>query len=144
VRHDAAQLDRIIAAIAAWARSRSDVVGLALVGSWASGSARADSDVDLVLLVQEPELFRHDAEWLDAIDWCEGHVVGWSDADYGRAWSRHVRLAPAGEIEFTFCSPTWTCTHPLDNGTAAVVSKGCRPIVDDARLFEKLMAAVER
>src|SRR5207302_1067848 len=85
VRHDAAQLDRIIAPIAAWARVRSDVLGLALVGSWASRSAREDSDIDLVLLVQEPRVFRHDAEWLDDIACCEGRVVGWSDTDYGRA-----------------------------------------------------------
>jgi uncharacterized protein len=144
VRHDAAQLDGIIAPIAAWACSRSDVVGLALVGSWANGSAREDSDIDLVLLVQEPRVFRHDTEWLDAIDWSEGRVAGWSDTDYGGAWSRHVRLVLAREIEFTFCAPSWACTDPLDAGTAEVVSKGCRPIMDDARLFQKLIAVVER
>jgi uncharacterized protein len=38
-----------------------------LGGSYARGTARADSDLDLVVLTNAPEFFRADASWLDAI-----------------------------------------------------------------------------
>jgi uncharacterized protein len=135
-----AQLDQVLAPVSAWACSRPDVLGLALVGSWACGRARQDSDVDLVLLVSEPQMFRRDERWMAEIRWFDRRVVGWHDADYGVAWSRHVRLQPACEIEFTFCDPSWAATDPVDPGTATVVSGGCRPLLDKAGLFEGLLA----
>ena len=136
---EAAQLDRVLAPVAAWARSRSDILGLALVGSRAQGAARPDSDIDLILLVVEPASFRGDS-WLDEIPWEDARAIGWHDADYGKAWSRHVRLERPFEIEFTFCRGSWAATNPVDEGTAGVVSKGCRVLLDKGRLFENLLA----
>ena len=42
----------------AWAERRSDIVGVALVGSWARGAASLDSDIDLILLTPNPDAFR--------------------------------------------------------------------------------------
>jgi hypothetical protein len=139
---DGAQLEQILAPIAAWARSRSDVHGLALVGSWARGAARRDSDIDLMLLVPEPQTFRSDEHWLTEIDWAGGQVADWRDAEYGSAWSRHVALEPYCQIEFTFCAPSWAATDPIDAGTVNVVSGGCRVLVDKVQLFESLLTAV--
>jgi len=139
---DGAQLEQILAAIAAWARSRADIHGLALVGSWARGSARRDSDIDLVVVVPDPQKFRSDEHWLSEIDWTGGRVADWHDADYGSAWSRHVELEPHYRIEFTFCAPSWAATDPIDTGTADVVSGGCRILVDKMQLFGNLLTAV--
>src|SRR6266540_1179413 len=135
-----AQLDQILAPVSAWACSRSEVLGLALVGSRACGAARQDSDIDLMLLVSEPRRFRRDERWLAEIRWSDRRVVAWHDADYGIAWSRHVRLEPACAIEFTFCDPSRAATDPVDPGTSMVVSKGCRALLDKAGLFENLLA----
>ncbi len=137
-----AQLEEILAPISAWACSRSDIHGLALVGSWARGSARSDSDIDVMLLVSEPQKFCSDEHWLTEIAWTGGRVAGWHDAEYGSAWSRHVALEPHCEIEFTFCTPSWAATDPIDTGTANVVSGGCRVLVDKMRLFGNLLTAV--
>jgi predicted nucleotidyltransferase len=139
---DGAQLEQILAPISAWARSRSNVHGLALVGSWARGSARRDSDIDLMLLVPEPRTFRSDEHWLAEIDWADGRAAGWHDAEYGSAWSRHVELEPHCKIEFTFSTPRWAATDPIDAGTAKVVSDGCRILVDKTHLFGNLLTAV--
>jgi uncharacterized protein len=136
-------VDPIVCAIVSWARRRPDIRGLALAGSWARGAARPDSDIDLILLVNEPETFRHQ-DWLDEITWHNGHVVHWHDADYGAAWSRHLQLSASGEIEFTFCRPSWADTDPVDAGTAEVVSGGCRILLDKSGLFEKLLSVVSR
>jgi len=135
------QLDEVLEPVAAWARSRSDVSGLAVVGSWASGTPRPDSDIDLMLLVPEPQGFRSDQRWPAEIPWSERRVVDWRDVQYGKAWSRHVRLEPPCELEFTFCAPSWAQTCPVDPGTFAAVSGGCRVLLDKAGLFEGLLTA---
>jgi uncharacterized protein len=135
-----AQLDQFVAPITTWAGSRSDIVGLAVVGSWARGAAPPDSDIDLVLLTVEPETFRCDELWLAEIPWSERRIVGWYDAEYGTVWSRHVQFEPPCEIEFTFCA--LAATDPIDRGTARVVSGGLRVLLDKARLFEDLLAKV--
>jgi len=139
---DGAQLEQILAPISAWARARSDIHGLALVGSWARGSARRNSDIDLMLLAPEPQTFRCDEHWLSEIGWASGRIADWHDAEYGSAWSRHVALEPHSEIEFTFCTPSWAATDPIDVGTANVVSGGCRILVDKVQLFGNLLTAV--
>jgi hypothetical protein len=95
-----------------------------------------------MLLVPEPQTFRSDEHWLTEIDWADGRVANWHDAEYGSAWSRHVALEPHCQIEFTFCSPSWAGSDPIDSGTAIVVSGGCRVLVDKTKLFGNLLTAV--
>jgi hypothetical protein len=95
-----------------------------------------------MLLVGEPQTFRSDEHWLAEITWADGRVAGWRDAEYGSAWSRHVALEPICEIEFTFCTPAWAATDPMDTGTADVLSGGCRILIDKAQLFSNLLSAL--
>jgi uncharacterized protein len=136
------RLDQVLEPIAAWARPRPDILGLAVVGSWARGAAGPDSDIDLMLLVPDPEAFRSDRLWPVEIPWGKGRVTGWHDAQYGIAWSRHVKLEPPCEIEFTFCDPSWATTNPVDRGTVNVVSEGCLVVLDRVQLFQELLAVI--
>jgi uncharacterized protein len=135
-----AQLERLLAAVVSWVESRPDILGLALVGSHANGTARPDSDIDLLLLAAEPRAYRHAEGWLTEIPWAQARVVDWRDADYGTAWSRHVRVEPFTTLEFTFCAPSWAATDPIDSGTSKVLSLGCRILVDKIGLFGTLLA----
>jgi uncharacterized protein len=134
------QLANALGPLVVWARSRSDVLALALVGSYARGTAGPHSDVDLVVLVPEPNAFRGDKTWLDQIAWSNRAVISQRDADYGSAWSRHVETDNY-EIELTFAGPTWAATNPIDPGTARVISGGCRVLVDKTNLFGNLLTA---
>ena len=40
--------------VVAWASKQDSVIGVSLVGSYAHGQARPDSDVDLVILSNKP------------------------------------------------------------------------------------------
>jgi len=67
-----------------------------LVGSHARGTAREDSDVDLVVLTPNPGFFRENADLIDTIKWDEipANPVKWQDEDYGLLASRRLILEP--------------------------------------------------
>jgi ribosomal protein S18 acetylase RimI-like enzyme/predicted nucleotidyltransferase len=145
MREQPQQLERILDLIAKWVRARQDIRGLALVGSHASGTARTDSDIDLVVLATAPAVLRADTSWLEAIDWSSARVriANWDDEDYGIAWSRRVRLNSGAELEISFAPVAWAFTDPVDAGTRRVVSDGCRILHDPDGLLAHLCRAVK-
>lgn len=136
--------EQVAHAVVRWAKARQDVRGVALVGSSARGTARPDSDIDIVILAAAPAVFRADLSWLGSIDWpAAGTRVGsWRDEDYGAVWSRHVRLDTQLEVEITFAPLTWANLAPLDSGTRAVIAAGCRVLHDPDGLLGRLCKAV--
>ena len=137
---------RILQSIIGWSEAHQDIRGLALVGSHARGTARLDSDIDLVVLAANPEAFRADGSWIEAIDWSGAgvEVAHWADEDYGAVWSRRVRLSSGAEVEISFAPLSWASIAPLDAGTRRVVSDGCRILYDPAGLLGCLHEAVQR
>ena len=134
-------LGPLLDAVIAWASKRSDIVGLALVGSHARNAATAESDVDLMLLTSVPRAFRESPAWLLEIDWPSLNlsVNSWHDAQYGVVWSRHVELNNGVTVEFSFAHPSWAATSPCDLGTKAVLSGGCRVLFDPQRLLQNVV-----
>jgi predicted nucleotidyltransferase len=103
--------------------------GLILVGSHARGTARADSDIDLIVLTTDPQCFRADTAWLRAIDWnvIAARPAEWQDEDYGVLWSRRMWLElNRDEVEIGFALPSWAEVKPIDPGTQRVITGGCR------------------
>jgi hypothetical protein len=139
------RVESILTETTRWAASRADIVAVALVGSWARGTARDDSDVDLVLLTLDPLWFRQSDRWLNEIHWGNigSTVATWRDADYGIVWSRHLQLVDGTEIEFGFGPVTWASVDPVDPGTSQVVSDGCRVLYDPQGLLDELVTQVE-
>ena len=123
------QAERIIQIISEWVKTRPTIYAATLVGSQARGVARPDSDIDLILLVTDPEKFRVDTGWLHEIGWTQigARPSRWMDEDYGALWSRRLWLEPTGdEIEIGFAMPSWAETRPIDPGTRHVIANGCR------------------
>jgi uncharacterized protein len=139
------KVNLILEEVTQWASGRDDIAAAALVGSWARGVARVDSDIDLMFLSAHPESFRHHEEWVNEIQWS---VVGaeidrWEDKDYGVIWSRHVYLDNESEVEFGFGFSSWASVNPVDIGTFRVVSDGCRILYDPENLLCKLINKVK-
>jgi MFS family permease len=126
--------------IAAWARGRPDVRALALVGSRARGTARPDSDLDLVLLANDPAPYVDDDAWARALGVAPTGVV--------RRWGPVVERRFAGpdglELEVVVGTAAWAAIDPLDDGTRRVVADGLRILHDPDGLLERLVAAVSR
>jgi hypothetical protein len=136
-------VERLLSAIRAWIELGHAVRGLALVGSYARGMARPDSDIDVLLLVENPAAFPAGG-WLDEIDWPR---IGASPADsrliqYGVVWSNHVRLDNSLEVELSFAPLSWAAARPLDLGTRQVISDGCRILYDPDGLLGAACAII--
>lgn len=126
--------------IARWARGQDDVVGVAVVGSWARGAVRMDSDIDIVVLTNKRARYLDDDRWVAMALVEPAEIV--RRQDWGPLTERRVRLSSGLEVEFGFALPSWARTDPVDPGTASVVRAGCRPLVDSGAVFERLIAAL--
>jgi uncharacterized protein len=121
-----------------WAFSRPDVVGAAVVGSWARDTARADSDVDLVLLTHDPVTYTEHHEWLAALA-PGGRLI--RTRSWGVLVERRILLRSGLEIEMGVVRPSWAKTQPVDAGTKRAVRSGFRPILDPHGVLAALAAA---
>jgi predicted nucleotidyltransferase len=138
------KVDRILTKVTQWGSQREDISAVALVGSWASGNARIDSDIDLMFLTPNTSKFRSNEAWIDEIDRenIGSNVEDWEDEDYGLIWSRHIYLSDRTEIEFSFGLLSWASLDPLDSGTFGVVKNGFRILYDPENLLKRLLDKV--
>ena len=116
------EVSAILADVCRWARSRSDILGVALVGSHASGRARDDSDVDLVIVTDTPGAYQN-ADWVrSAVG--QRAIVGTRRERFGNVWSLFVTLPEGPEIEFTFAERSWVKTDPPAPEVCRIVRAG--------------------
>ena len=132
-------LDQLLEDATSWAEAQADVVGLALVGSHARGGARDDSDVDLVLLSNDPTRYFADTQWIARFGVVERqHVEHW-----GKVTSIRVWYAGGLEVEFGIATPDWAAL-PIDDGTQRVVAGGFKVLLDRSGALSALVRAAER
>ena len=116
----------------AWAASFPHVRALGLAGSWARGVAAPNSDVDLIVVVDDIN------GWLGRTDWMNRFGVSErvTDEDWGFVQSRRVHYAGGPEVEFGFTTPAWTAL-PLGAGTADVIRDGFKILYDAEGVLER-------
>lgn len=129
----------LLEAAAGWARSHPDVRAVALVGSYARGRPAPGSDVDLVVLVDDPARFAPGAAWVPEALGRPARPV--RTARWGPVLERRVVLESGLEVEFGFAPVSWAAVDPVDPGTAAVVAGGLRPVHDPDGHLARLLAA---
>jgi predicted nucleotidyltransferase len=138
-----AHANAVIDAVACWALARDDVRAMALVGSWARGNPLQASDIDLLLLTDRAGEYQSRRTWLREIRFGRaGFRVTSSDTTVYGAWSLHIRLLPAAEVELTFADRAWARVDPIDAGTRRVVEDALRIIFDKDAALATLTAAV--
>ena len=123
----------------AWARTQPDVRGVALVGSRARGRARLGSDVDLVVVTEDPAARAADTAWFT-------DRAPRSRLIRSRAWGplleRRFRLASGLHVEVGLVAPAWAAV-PLDDGTRRVLTGGCRVLDDPQGLLAAAVQAAD-
>ena len=130
------EVESLLRRVTDWARGRTDVRALALVGSWAYGAPRDDSDVDLLLLTDAPERYLLGDDWLADV----GGVRLVRTLDWGGVTERRIALPSGLEVEFGIGAPAWASEDPLDDGTHRVASDGMRVLHDPDGLLGSLLA----
>lgn len=115
----------LIAAVASWAEEVDEILAVALCGSYATGMARPDSDVDLVLICTNRERFLLDPSWARHF----GLVLSVTFESYGLVKSVRVIYENGLEVEFGMTTLDWV-TLPIDEGTAGVMRNGLRVLYD--------------
>jgi uncharacterized protein len=129
---------RFLGELAAWAAGRSDIVAVALVGSYARGTPQPDSDVDVVILTNDPRRYLDDTAWITHF----GEARSPEHEDYNMVQSLRVTYSDGLEVEFGLTVPEWAGTEGLDAGTREVVADGCRIIFDRHGVLAALMRVV--
>ena len=119
-----------------WAAARPDVRAVALAGSRARGTARPESDVDLVLLVDDPRAY---------LGWpaqeLEEAAVDLRTRWWGPLLERRFRLPGGLEVELGLAPPQWAAV-PVDAGTRRVVAGGFVVLHDPSGLLGRLVREV--
>lgn len=110
-----------------WAIAQQQIQAAALVGSYARGTATADSDVDLVILAHHPEQLLLERTWVRMF----GDPVVDTLEDYGLLKSVRVRYDNGLEVEFGVADVQW----PLDAGSQQVMRDGMRILFDRGRIL---------
>lgn len=120
-----ADVDPFLVDVKQWAEALPDITAVLLVGSYARGSARVDSDVDLVILTTNPQ------QYVASVSFAEhfGTVLKSETEDWGRVISQRIWYQNGLEVEFGFALPDWA-SRPLDEGTRNVISNGAQIVFD--------------
>ena len=134
----------LTARLAAWVSRQPNLRALAIVGSWARGNARPESDLDCIVIADEPKGYRGDLGWLATIAFQDAgyRVVSSNCAAYGQVWSWHVGLEPEAEVEISFAPPEWASIDPVDAGTERIVKDAFQIVIDKNGILEALVAGV--
>lgn len=132
-------MEKLLGDLREWGLHERAILAIALVGSHARGTARPESDVDLVIVLRDSSALANDADWMARF----GAVTCISEEDWGLVKSKRVRYADGPEVEFGFTSSEWAATEPCDAGTLAVVRNGFRVVYDPKRLLRNLAIAAQ-
>lgn len=137
-RRAMASVEELLGRVVAWAEDEDGVLAVALVGSQARGTARADSDVDLVILLRDPQLYLEDEGWPRRF----GVPLSLEREDWGMVQALRVQYEGGPVDELGVTSAQWAATYPLDEGTRAVAAGGLRILYDPHGLLAGLMGAI--
>lgn len=120
------EVGRLLQRLSEWALERGDIIGVALVGSYARDQPRLGSDVDIVMLVADPAPYTVDESWFCSVR--PGAELIRS-ATWGVLAERRFRLPSGLHVEMGIVGRDWARV-PLDPGTRRVLSDGHRLLID--------------
>lgn len=125
-------IEEFLTAFTVWASAQPDILAVGVVGSVARGTARVDSDVDLVIVAKDPK------RYLDQRDWVQhfGEVRSAGVEDYGLLVSLRVFYTDGREVEYGLTDARWIA-EPLDAGTQDVIAGGLRVLFERGDLMSR-------
>jgi uncharacterized protein len=129
---------RLIEDSSSWFAEQADVEGVLLVGSYARGNPRPNSDIDLVILSNDQEKYLKNIEWTRRF----GEHADSRIEDWGALRSVRISYQTGPEIEFGITSLSWACVSPVDQGTLQVVKDAAKILYDKNGKLKELLSKV--
>jgi hypothetical protein len=134
-----ATIESFAESVVRWAMSRPDVAAIGMNGSWARDAGTPDSDLDLLVIVDDPAPYTKNTQWASTF----GEPRRLDREDWGAVQSVRVFYVDGSEVEFGLCRPSWASTDPVDPGTAQVIRDGTKILHDPRGLLGRLKSAVQ-
>lgn len=116
-----------------WAENEEQVESIIVVGSYARGTYKETSDIDLVIITSNKKEMLKNQNFIKLF----GDVNKSQIEYYGACTSIRVWYKDGKEVEFGIVNPTWI-EKPLDNGTNKVLNDGFKVIIDKKDYFKDL------
>ncbi len=113
-----------------WAKRRTSIKAIGVLGSYARGTAKSDSDIDLIIVDEKPSELIEDASWINQF----GSIKSMNREDYGLVQSLRVFYNRGQEVEFGITGVEW-CSIPIDNDTGRVIADGLLILFDPLDLL---------
>lgn len=128
------RFQEFIQAFIGWINTQSAIRAVALVGSYARGEATEASDVDLVILTEDPNEYLRDPRWAERF----GYFHRMQVEDYGLVKSLRVWYQDGLEVEYGLTTRAWVAL-PIDERTRRVIQDGLQILLDTEGLLSHLM-----
>lgn len=125
--------NEFISKLKEYAENTSRIESILIVGSYARGTNKENSDLDIVIITSNKSDMITNQDFTQEF----GEVCKQQTEYYGACTSIRVWYSDGKEVEFGIVEPSWV-TIPLDTGTYQVLSDGYKLIVDKKRYFENL------
>lgn len=126
------EIEPFLRRVSNWAFTRSDVLALAVVGSYARGTATPASDLDLVMICTRPAQYIQDMDWVHQFGEVEKQLV----EDYGLLTSLRIWYSGGPEVEFGLADERWAAL-PLDEGSRWVIEDGMRVLFEKDHILSR-------
>ena len=126
-------MKRFISMLKEFSMKDKHIESVIIVGSYARGTNKEDSDLDLVIITSNK------SEMVENLDFIRefGAFQKMQTEYYGACTSIRVWYESGLEVEFGIVEPSWI-SLPLDNGTHKVLSDGYKVVVDKKCYFHNL------
>ena len=124
--------EQLMMKVTEWGTKIPGLLGIVLVGSYARGDARSDSDIDLVVILEDTSTLMVDVGWAGHF----GPVVAQSWENWGKVQSLRVHYNTGMEVEFGVTGRHWLA-NPIDEGTRDVLLQGVMIIYDPHQFISR-------
>jgi predicted nucleotidyltransferase len=126
------KVNQFLSKFSNWCIAQPAIIALALIGSYARDTATESSDVDLVVIVNQPSRFLKDLSWIHGFGQMERYQI----EDYGKLTSIRVWYKNGIEVEYGITDESWAAL-PLDEGTREVISGGMRVLFERGNILSR-------
>lgn len=116
-----------------WGTENTNIKSIIIVGSYAKGTNKATSDIDLIIITTNKDEMLNNQNFIELF----GEVERTQTEYYGACTSVRVWYKNGPEVEFGLVTPDWIA-QPLDKGTYRVLSDGYNIIIDKNKYFNDI------